>query len=227
MALVDGLSFTQNSDIETGVITDTTDYSVGGNPARSATANYLLWSKTNSSGTRTFDNPDPGNVLSTLVYTVNTTKDGYYEAILIRVTPYDPDENYVEQQQAGNVITQYASIVYDSSSVYKCINPITGVAPSDPSGSTYWEVVEDLSTLLDNPNVDVYIKPIYIKIRSMECIADKFKSCGCGCAGDLDKIRQPLTLRYELVGADSQFANGNYTEMEKIIRDIEQNCSSC
>lgn len=225
MALVDGLSFLQNVDIATGVVSDTSNYGVGGNPVRSDKANYLLWSKTNSQGVRSFDNPNQGNVLSTLTYTVTTPVDGYYEGILCRFSLYSNVANYVEQQQSGNVITQYASIIYDGGFVYKCIAPITGVQP--PNG-TYWEEVTDLSTLLDNPNVDVFIEQFYIKVRSAECVGEQFKNkCGCGCDGDLDKLKIPLLLMSKLFAADAEFANGNHTEMEAIIRSIEQTCSTC
>ncbi len=225
MALVDAASFTQNVDIATGVVTDDTDYSVGGNPPRSAKANYLLWSKTDKQGNRTFDNPDPGNVLSTLSYTVNTPVDGWYEGILMRFTPYDNGTAYVEQQSSGSVITQYASIVYYSGAVYKAIAPGTGNLPTD---TNFWEVVTDLSTLIDNTNVDVFIEDFYIKVRSNECANAKFTGvCGCGCSGDLEKLRPALTVRYNIVSADSAFANGNPEEMEKIIREVEETCANC
>lgn len=226
MALIDGLSFTQNSDISNGVVSDTSDYGVGGNQARSATANYLLWSKTDSKGVRTFDNPNEGNVFSTLSYQVDTLVDGLYEAILLRITPYSNVANYVEQQQSGNVITQYASIVYDGA-VYQCIAPVTGVAPTDPTGGNYWVAVADLSTLLGNTNIHQFIQTVYISIRAQECIAKKFIACGCGCGGELDKIKQPLSLRYQLIGANEQYANGNPYEMEKIIRELTTNCTNC
>lgn len=227
MALVDGLSFTQNTDIETGVVTDTSDYGVGGNPARSATANYLLWSKTDQNSNRTFLYPSQGNVLSTLTYTVSTTLDGYFEGILMRITPYDNGENYVEQQQSGSVITQYASIVAYNSLVYKCIAPSTGNLPTD---TNFWEEVtlQELYTLLDNTNIHVFIEDFYIKVRSSACANEKFKAnCGCGCNDDLNKIRPALNIRYKIISADSAFANGNPEQMDKIIRDVEATCANC
>lgn len=232
MALVDALTFTQDSDIATGVESDGSNYGVGGNPARSATANYLLWSKTNSSGVRSFDNPSQGNVLSNLNYAVNTPVDGYYEAILMRFTPYDNATPYVEQQQSGSTITQYASLVYDptADAVYQCISPVTGTAPSDPSGATYWSVVtlDQLYTLIGNPNVHVYIKAEYISIRSSRCAAEQFQAkCGCGCSSDINEISLPLLITGKLMAADSEYQAGNYTEMEKIIEDITSTCSTC
>jgi hypothetical protein len=227
MPIINGLTFSQNSDIASGVVTDTSDYAVGGNPPRSAKANYLLWSKTDSDGNRVFTNPDPGDVFSTLIYNVATFVDGYHEGILVRVAPYAPATPYVEEQSAGGVITQYASIVFDGGAVYKCIVPVTDVAPTDPTGADYWAVVSDLSTLLDNVNVEVFIEEFYIKIRSMRCAAAQFNSCGCGCSDDLDKIRTPLLIASKLMAADSEVANGNFTEMQAIIEDITQTCSTC
>ncbi len=223
MALVDGLSFSQNADITTGVVTDTSNYGVSGNPARNAKANYLLWSKTDSSGNRVFTNPDQGDVLATLLYTVSTLVDGFHEGILLRIAPYNNGTNYVEQQSSSNVITQYASIVYLSGVVYQCISPTVGNTP--PNG-TYWSVVSDLSTLIDNPNVDVFIEDFYIKIRSMTCAAKQFKSCGCG-GGHAAFDRPFYIIVGKLYGADSEFANGNPTEMQKIIEDITSICSTC
>lgn len=225
MALVDALSFAQNTDIATGVVTDETDYSVGGNPPRSAKANYLLWSKTDLQGNRTFDNPDQGNVLSTLTYTVNTPVDGWYEGILLRFDPYDNGDSYVEQQSSGSVVTQYASVVYYNSKVYKCTAPSTGNLPTNTS---FWQEVTDLSTLIDNTNVDAFIEDFYIKVRSSQCANEKFKGlCGCGCGGDLEKMRLALLMRYNIVSADTAFANDNPEQMEKIIREIEETCINC
>lgn len=223
MALVDGLSFAQNVDITSGVVTDISNYGVSGNPARNAKANYLLWSKTDSSGNRVFTNPDQGDVLATLLYTVSTLIDGFYEGILLRIAPYNNGTSYVEQQSSGNVITQYASIVYLGGVVYQCTSPTTGNTP--PNG-TYWAIVSDLSTLIDNPNVDVFIQDVYIKIRSMTCAAKQFKSCGCG-GGHVDFDRPFYIIVGKLYGADSEFANGNPTEMQKIIEDITSVCSTC
>lgn len=225
MALIDSLALVQNADIDTAVVTDTTDYSVGGNPARSATANYLLWSKTDFNGERTFDNPSPGNVLSTLTYTVNTLKDGWYEGILMRFSQYDNAQAYVEQQSSGSVVTQHASVVYYNDKVYKAIAPGTGNLPTNVS---FWAEVTDLSELIANTNVDVFIEDFYIKVRSNQCANDRLaENCGCGCNGDLTKIQPALLVSAKIMSADSAFANDNPDQMEKIIRDIEETCANC
>lgn len=223
MALIDGLTFTQDANIATGVVADTSNYGVGGNPVRSAKANYLLWSKTDQNGNRVFDNPNPGDVLATLSYAVNTLKDGFYEGILVRVPLWSPDIDYVQEEQSSGVITQYASIVYYLGVVYQCIrNEVEGSVPPDP---TTWIIAPSLSTILDNTNLDVFIKDFYIKVRSQACISGKFSKKACGC--DQDKLRTRTLLWSDLVAADSEFSAGNPEEMDKIIREIEATCSTC
>ena len=225
MALIDSLTFTQATDINAGVVVDGSDYGVSGNQLRSETANYLLWSKTDQYGARVFTNPSFGDVLATLSYSVITLVDGYYEAILLRVQLYSAAIPYVPEQSSGGVITQYAAIVYFGGVVYKCIANSTG---NDPTDTAFFEPVTDLSTIIDNTNVDVYIQNIYIKVRSSQCANEKFvDTCGCGCNGDLEKMKPGLTVRYKLVAADSAFINGNPEQMDKIIRDIEETCSNC
>lgn len=229
MALIDSVLFTQNaSDLDVGVVTDASDYGVGGNPLRSATANYLLWSKTDKDGNRTFTNPDQGDVYATLQYQVSTLLDGWFEAILMRFTPYSGAANYVEQQESNGVVTQYASIVADvDGSIYKAIAPSIGQSVTD---TDYFELVptEQLYTLITNTNVDVYVQDIYVKTRTVRCTNRKFtESCGCGCNGDLSKIQPALNLRYKIVAADTAFLADNPEEMEEIIREAEEICSNC
>lgn len=229
MAFTNSLPFAQNQDIATGVVTDATDYGVSGNPLRSATANYLLWSKTDQDGVRTFDNPAQGTVTSNLSYTVNTPEDGYYEGILMRFTPYNAGANYVEQQESGGVVSVYASVFYYASTgkVYKAIADSTGQDPEDTD--FFQEVpIAQMYTLIDNTNVDVYIQDYYINVRANQCLNEILTGgCACGCDGDLSKIRSALIIKYKIMAADSAFDNDNPEQMEKIIRDVEETCSTC
>ena len=215
MALIDALTFTQDADVATGVAADTSDYGVGGNPLRSAKANYLLWSKTDKNGVRDFDNPSQGNVLSNLSYAVNTPIDGYYEGILMRFNIYDNGQAYV----AGDA-------VYYLGSVYTATGATTGNLPTDLN---FWSApITDLSTLIANTSVDVFIQAFYIKVRANQCINERLlDDCGCGCDGDLNKMRSALIVVYKIKAADAAFADDNPEEMEKIIRDIELTCETC
>jgi len=230
MALVDSIEFTQDaSDIDLGTVLDASDYGVGGNQARNATSNHMLWSKTDEHGNRVFDNPVQGDELSTISYQVNTLVDGYYEAILQRFKLYDPAANYVEQQESGGVVTQWASIFYDpaTDTTFQAIAPSIGQTPPDP---LYFRplVMEDLPSLILNTNVHTYIKEVHISVRVSRCANKKFKeSCGCGCNGDLSKIAPALQIRYKIIAADIAFLEGNPEEAEKIIREATEICSNC
>jgi hypothetical protein len=221
------LSFTQDvDDINIGTLTDTTDdYGQGAVEARGDAANFPLWSKTDQDGNRVFTNPDPGNVLATMNWSVQTLLDGWYEGMIVRVQPYDNVVAYVPELSSGGIITQYASIVYYPTTgfVYQCIAASTGNLPTDED---FWEVVEDLSTLLDNTNVQVKIQNIYTRPRTSKCVSSKFaKLDDLACDNRNGRLLQTCYLLAGLViSADSEFAQGNPEEMEKIIRQIQGKC---
>lgn len=223
------LSFTQDaSDITIGTVTDiTADYGQGGVEARGDAANYLLWSKTDQDGNRVFTNPAAGNVLSVMSWSVSTAVDGWYQGILVRVQPYDNSANYVEQQSSGDVVTQYASVVYypSTNKVYYCTAPSTGNLPTNTS---FWAEVLDLSLILDNTNIQVKIVDFYVKTRASRCVSLKFaKLDDQTCQNDNGKSRNnAYYLRALIVSADSEFLQGNPEEMEKIIRQLENKCST-
>lgn len=227
MPFTNSLPFAQNQDIESGVITDATDYGQSGNPLRSATANFLLWSKTDLDGNRSFTYPEQGSLTNNLSYTVTTTTDGYYEAVLMRITPYNAGANYVEQVESGGVVSLYASVFYypTTGKVYRSIADSTG---QDPEDTDFFEEVplEQLFTLIDNDNVDVYIQDHYIKARASQCLNEMLTG-NCSCEGDLNKIRNALIIKYKIMGADAAFDNDNPELMEKIIRDVDETCSNC
>jgi hypothetical protein len=231
MPLHPSFTFTQDSnDISIGVFANTTpDYGTGGNPARSDAAEYILWSKTNQSGNRVFDNPIQGDVLTNLNYNVNTPEDGYYEGIRLRIGIYNNGASYVEEQESGGEITQYASIVYYGSTdkIYKATNPGSGNLPTD---TDFWEEVpeEDWSDLIPNTNVEVYIEKVRVQPRVSKCISSKFASLDdCTCQNNNDRSnKSAYYLNGLLISADSEWANGNYEEYEKIIRQITSKCST-
>ena len=231
MPLTPSFSFTQNvNDFSLAVLNNTTpDYGVSGNPARNAAAEYILWSKTDKDGNRTFTNPDQGDVLNNLQYNVTTLVDGYYEAIRLRIDPYDNAEPYVEEQSSGGVVTQYASIVYYAATdkIYKATNPGSGNLPTDTS---FWEEVleEDWPDLIPNTNVSVYIEKIRTNPRSSQCISTKFDQLDdCTCTNNNDKKnKSAYYLDALMISAESNWTNQNYEEYEKIIRQIVTKCST-
>jgi hypothetical protein len=231
MALHPDLTFTQDAEnIDIGIVDNTTpDYGTGGNPARGDAAEYLLWSKTNQDAVRDLLPVDQGNVLTNLQYNVQSPLDGWYEGIRLRIQPYDAGANYVEQQPASGIITQYASIFYygTTNKVYKAILPSTG---QDPVNTTYFVEVleEDMLDLLPNTNVEVFIKDFYVKTRASKCLSSLFaKLDDCSCSnGNARQNNYAYYLRGLVMSADSEFAQGSPNEMDKIIRQVNTKCSS-
>jgi hypothetical protein len=163
-----------------------------------------------------------GDVYSIMEWTVNNAISGWYERMLLRVQNYDNGESYVEQQSSGGVITQYPSAVYyaTTNKFYKCTAPSTGNAPTDTS---FWSEITDLSTLIDNPNIEIEITDTYVNGQAAECVSDKFTGiAGCGC--DNKENKQAYYLNGLMIAADSAVLQGNYNEMERIIREVESLC---
>lgn len=223
MALAPSLTFTQDADdITIGVVEDTTTYG-SPNQDRGDAANYLLWSKTDKDGNRVFDNPLSGDELSVLTWSVNTLKDGFYEAIWLRIQPYDAGANYVEQQQTGSTITQYASVFYYPSTdkVYKAIIASTGELPTNTNA--FVEVV-DLSTVIDNSNLEDFILNVYTRPRASRAASILMGKLDDElCPNPTPKDREKAYLIDGLIiSADSEVAQSNYREMDKIMRLIER-----
>jgi len=224
MALTLSTSYEQDQpDLSTGVVEDTTsNYGTGGNQARGDAANVLLWCKTDSDGNRVFDNPAIGDVYSIMTWTVNNSVSGWYERMLMRIQNYDNGASYVEQQSSGGVITQYASIVYYASTnkFYKCRAASTGNIPTNTS---FWTEITDLSTIIDNTNIEIEITDTYVNGQAAECVSDKFTAiAGCGC--DNKENKQAYYLNGLMIAADSAVLQGNYNEMERFIREVESLC---
>jgi hypothetical protein len=220
------LEFTQDPSGETGTVTDVTPANTYPSPytARGDAANYLLFSKTDKDGVRTFINPDFGNVLSVMSWDVDTDVSGLYEAFLLRVGPYDNGASYVEEQESGGIITQYPSVVYypTTNKVYLAITAGSGNLPTD---SSFWEEVVDLSTIIGNPNIDEEVLNINSDLLIDKCIAALFAKSGCHCSSqDSETKNQLMGMKRS---AEVNFASGNIYEYEKIIEQLNQTCPTC
>ena len=221
MALSPSFTITQQDGGQSALAVNTTTYG-SPNQDRNDAAEYVLWSKTDQNGLRSFTNPDQGDVLNNLNYTVLTPIDGWYELIRLRIQPYNAGANYVEEQSSGGVITQYASIFYygTTGKVYQAIVPSTG---QDPENTNYFVEVPDLSAILANTNIEVYYKNFYGEYNTNVCIRDKdLENCSCG--GDASELDNLYSMKQS---ADTNFANGYPDRMEKIIRELEQTCTQC
>lgn len=222
MALTPSTSYTQDVDyVNAGVVADTTpDYGTGGNPARNAAANYLLWCSLDFDGNRTFNNPSFGDVLTIMAWNVVIILSGWYQRMLMRIQPYNSLTAYVAQIEVNGVVTQYASIFYyaTTNKVYKCILAATGQLPTN---TTYFEEVTDLSTIIANTNVSTTITNTYIRSTVDQKIKNLFKSLGRDCACDSQEVTRATRLDALLISADAEVQDGNYDDMQKIIQDLE------
>ena len=224
MALSPSFTITQQDGGLTALGVNTTVYG-SPNQDRDDAAEFVLWSKTDLAGARVFTNPDQGNVLTNLEYSLTTLVDGWYELIRSRIQPYNVGANYVEEQSSGGEITQYASMFYypTDGKIYKAIAASTGQDPTNPA--YFVEVpIEDLAANLANTNIEVYYQNFYSEYRTNVCIRDKDdNSCACG-----NKDRDYVDGLYSLKqSADTNYANGNPEIMEKIIRQLEADCTQC
>lgn len=210
-------TITQEDGGETATAVNTTTYG-GSNDDRNEAAEYLLWSKTNKSGTRTFNNPEQGNVLSATTYNLTTEEDGWYELIRVRVTPYSDASNYVPEQESGGEITQYASMFYSDGKIYRALVSSIGQTPTD---TDYFEEIPlaSLGDHVNNTNLDVYIKDFNCEYRTNAGLRDRFANVSCDCPKD--KLEYNQVLLYLKQSADTNFAIGNPEVFEKIIRDLE------
>lgn len=212
MALTPSTSYTQDvSDVNAGTVADTTpDYGTGGNPVRSAAANYLLWCKTDKDGNRVFDNPDFGDVLAIMSWAVVVTLSGWYERMLMRIQIYSGATPYVP----GNAVYYGAE-----NKVYQCILATTGNLPTN---ATYWAEVTDLSTLIANSSVSVTITNTYVRSTVDQKMKELFGDLGRNCACDDLEVVRACKLDALLISADAEVENGNYDDMAAIIAYLEQ-----
>jgi hypothetical protein len=226
MALTPSTSYTQDvDDVDVGVIADTTsDYGVGGDPARSAAANYLLWSKTDEDGNRVFSNPAFGDVLAIMSWTVATLVSGWYERMLMRIQIYDNVQAYLAQVEAGGIVSTYAGIVYYAATnkVYKCILNSTGNLPTN---ATYWEEVTDLSTIIANTNISVTISNTYVRSHVDAGIKLLFAAMTANCGCDDAANKQAYKMNGFLIAANAEVASENYDDMEHIIAYLQTQLS--
>jgi hypothetical protein len=225
MALSPSFTVTQNNGGETATATNTTTYGAP-NQDRDEAAEFVLWSKTDKDGNRSLDNPDQGDVLNKTVYTVNTPISGLYELIWLRIQFYDVAANYVEEQESGGVITQYASIFYYSTTgkVYKAIAPSTGEDPEDTD--FFVEVpLDQLQTILGNTNIEQFIQNEDIIYHINKCITSRLAKMGCECSLTDREYNQELFSLY--LSATSNYNAGNVYEFEEIIEQLNTRCVEC
>jgi hypothetical protein len=190
------------------------------NDARTDRANYLLVSKNDPSGNRTYltvSNTDP---LNTLVWNLQSTIDGLHQATLLSFRKWSGATAYVANTNA---------IFYTVTGLfYKCIQNNTNIAPDSGGGDAYWTEIEDFTEIMQGySNVDVVDYEFLIDARTSICIADEFFEVieeDFLCKLSLDDASHPLNLIASLEGAHSKMAVDEGADAEQIILAITECC---
>jgi hypothetical protein len=225
MPLSPSFTIVQDNGGLTATATNTTTYG-GANQDRNEAAEFVLWSKTSKAGVRVYTNPDQGDVLTKLIYTVATAVSGLYELIWLRFQFYGAGANYVEEQSSQGVITQYASVFYygTTGKVYKAIAASTGEDPEDTN--FFVEVpVASLYTLIDNTNLEQFIKNFDSLYTINKCITGRLADEGCNCQGSDKEYNMDLFSKY--LSATSNFNAGNIYQFEALIEELNTSCVEC
>ncbi len=229
MPLTLAISFTQNNDKITGVVNEiTANYGVGGNPNRADVANFLLWSKTSYDNKRVFTNPVTSLPFGQTSWSVDTSKDGWLEGILMSFTQWNNSDNYIGEIKVGEIVQTFGDVKYYTplNKVFKAIANNSNIAPDAPNGSDYWEEISDLSVLIDYETVLQLIEDIYVDVRTNICVKDEFLRIytKCGCKATLKDL-EPAIQKWALYfSATLNFNNDAPEKMETIIRELETRC---
>lgn len=220
-------SINKVDDESTTIITDSTVYNTGGNPARSAVAVYLLAYKVDedleetSLTVQSFDQDDA------TTFTVENTIDGHQKFILLIVDDYN---NATEYDRYDVVYRPADGLLYRSTSV----TPITGQAPPN---TTYWEVVDpvDLYEAIDeteeSANLVVGVVQQVLTFSAEQCLAilasRNAKDNCCGVCNN-PKLKEDVDMLWHLVYVSTIASNiGEYTAGERNMRSAEQYCDCC
>ena len=223
MALDITLSVAIASDRESFVITDSTVYGTGGNPARAAVAVYVSSYKMNADNTVadtltvTGDDDDPETDSS---WSVNYTVDGWYKTYFVAIPDY--------------AVSTYAiyDAVYSAGVVYR--SKQNGNSETDLSNTTWWEVIADPSTLANNKdtsseslNINSLVYQRILSADSQYQFAnDVADQCGCDCE-ELVTLQKYLLFRMLLDNLAIADSRSEVIDGETTAIRIESNFINC
>lgn len=218
----------EQADASSAVIKDVSVY-VG--ELRGDKANFLVVSKNDKVGTPTYlvvSNPLP---LSQVEWTFPTALDGWYRFNLLRLALYtaSPINTVHEIKNVSGVITQYATVVYHTTTQQVVKAKTTGsitVQPGEVGWQTYWDVVSDLSTLVNYGPIQVLIHHDLIDVRLrdkyrdlLERLKDKFIIGDNAKGPEFDKTE---LLSFMLDSINALNWENKSSEMEETVRIMEE-----
>ena len=216
MALTYSLTWAQGQAIDAGTLTDGTNY---GSPEieRSDVANFLLVSSNNKNGDRSYlgvVNTDP---LTTLVWAIQTSEDGWHQATLLSIGIWNSSQEFVP-----NDVAYYQP----TGKVYKATQTNTNVAPDSGSGPANWEEVGDLSTIQQgHTNLDVFDYDFLVRSRVDTAIAEEFDVVirkDFSCKMTVEDAAHPLNLLAMMLGAETKMLLNKPDQADEIVAAITE-----
>ena len=214
MALTYALTFAQGQQVDEGTITDGTNY---GSPEidRDEVANFLLVSSNDKNGERSYLTVVNTAPLATLVWNITTAEDGWHQATLLSIGPWNGSDEFV----ADDVV--YYSAV---GKVYKAKATNTNVAPDSGSGPENWEEVTDLTLIQqDHTNLTVFDYDFLVRSRVDTAIADEFDAVirkDFSCKMSVEDAAHPLNLLAMMLGAETKMLLDKPDQADEIVDSI-------
>jgi len=223
MALTVTLDYTSETisgEAYSGVITDETTYG-GANPDRADVVTYITGEKIDQYGEVesdvTFSTVDP-EVDTTYTFEINS--DGYYKFKFAIIPEYDNAVNY----------DQY-DVVYSGGIVYQAYaeTPSAGIAPPNTS---YWEVVSEPTSLLDeigsstesgNLEYELYERIIYP--FSKKGYGDSAEQAALECCSDCERgedVKTHEMLAVLVRGMNAADTRSKFLRGEKMARKAQE-----
>lgn len=216
MALTFILTFTQGTAVADGTITDSTVYG-GANDDRNERGNYLLLSKNDKAGTRTYLTIANSTPLSTLSWAFTSTQDGWHQATLLSAKIWSSGQSYI----IGDIIFYGATgLFYRSTTVH------SNIAPDSGSGAANWTAITDFTAIQTGfTNIEVFDYNFMVESRVDllgvekldEAIGDDFL-----CKLNPSDAVELLNFTIGIDTARSKMAQDEASDAEEIIRAIEE-----
>ena len=202
----------------------------GAEENRGDAAEFMLIAKVDVEGVRTFllvENNDP---LAQLKYEFPTAIDGHYLFALLRIRIYNPATTYVWEIVNGDgIVTQAASVVYlaATTTVYKAkVNNFAGIAPNAVNGADYWDVVSDLTTLIDYGSIITHIHndlvDVYLRDRAKDLMKIAIDKYGCSDCVNSEEYKKAGVVLFRLNGINALNWEEKSAEMEEATRALTE-----
>lgn len=228
MALTLDVDFTaeeRNGDIFLGTLTDGTTYG-GANPARADGGLYVTGSKINADGSVdsaiNFVTYSPTGVDAWTTVTFDIEKDGWHQFKIVFIRDFSASVDY----------TQYEAVLHGGV-VYRATQASgPGTSVQTPPNSSYWEVISDPTSLMDNdgtstesPNLEFQLLQRVIYPNAKVAYGNAAEDAAIEGYGDSTRGEDVLTyefIRLCVEAMNSLDQRGKQADGERVARRVEE-----